>query len=92
LQSHQFCDSICFVLLGLTSLDPPPENGIAINFGTGLDLETFNRQNLSNLHQYNCSEQTAASNQDILSWILKTVVIKKQTKKHNLQRNGEGRG
>jgi hypothetical protein len=35
LQSHQlFCDSICSVLLlRLTSLDPP-ENGIAINFGT----------------------------------------------------------
>jgi hypothetical protein len=28
-------DSLYFVFyLGLTSLDPPPENGIAINFGT----------------------------------------------------------
>jgi hypothetical protein len=36
LSSHQsFCDSLYFVFyLGLTSLDPPPENGIAINFGT----------------------------------------------------------
>jgi hypothetical protein len=25
---------ILFFYLGLTSLDPPPENGIAINFGT----------------------------------------------------------
>ena len=32
---------ILFFYLGLTSLDPPPENGIAINFGTtefGLSL------------------------------------------------------
>jgi hypothetical protein len=38
LSSHQsFCDSLYFVFyLGLTSLDPPPENGIAINFGTGI--------------------------------------------------------
>jgi hypothetical protein len=25
---------VLFFYLGLTSLDPPPENGIAINFGT----------------------------------------------------------
>jgi hypothetical protein len=42
-----FCDSICSILLlRLTSLDPP-ENGIAINFGT----TEFNVQPTEPIHQ-----------------------------------------
>jgi hypothetical protein len=80
LQSHQlFCDSICSVLLlRLTSLDPP-ENGIAINFGTTeFGLATFNRQNPSN--KATAAKQTAASNQDILSQDIEEAVVIKQTK------------
>jgi hypothetical protein len=59
---HQlFCDSILFFYLGLTSLDPPPENGIAINFGTtGLGLATFNRQNPSICTNSNCGKANSS--------------------------------
>jgi hypothetical protein len=81
LQSHQlFCDSICSVLLLRLTSRSPPENGIAINFGTTeFGSATFNRQNPSICTNSNC-KQTAASNQDILSQDIEAVVIK-QTKK-----------
>jgi hypothetical protein len=68
---NHFCDSICFVLfyLGLTSLDPPPENGIAINFGT-TEFGSGNIQPTEPIQSApiaTAAKQAASSNDDILS-------------------------
>jgi hypothetical protein len=72
---------ILFVLfyLGLTSLDPP-ENGIAINFGT----TEFGSGNVQPTEPIQCTskqlQQTAASNQDILSQDIEEAVDKTNQK------------
>jgi hypothetical protein len=74
---------VLFFYLGLTSLDPPPENGIAINFGT-TEFGSGNIQPTEPVQSApitTTAEQIAASNQDILSQDIEEAVVIKQTKK-----------
>jgi hypothetical protein len=77
-----FCDSLYFVFyLGLTSLDPPPENGIAINFGT----TEFGSGNIQPTEPIQSAPQptaakAASSDDEILSQDIETVVIKASKK------------
>jgi hypothetical protein len=79
---NHFCDSLYFVFLFRINLDPPPENGIAINFGT----TEFGSGNIQPYRTYSICSSTylqrkaASSDDEILSQDIEVVVIK-QVKK-----------
>jgi hypothetical protein len=76
-------DSICSVLLlRINFFPPPPENGIAINFGTtGWVWQRSTDRTHQSAPIATAAKQTAASNQDILSQDIEEAVVIKQTKK-----------
>ncbi|GIZ10430.1 energy transducer TonB [Flavobacterium sp. UMI-01] len=74
---------ILFFYLGLTSLDPPPENGIAINFGTtefgsGKIQPT---EAIQSAPQPTAAKQSASNNEEILSQEVEEAVVMKTVKK-----------
>jgi len=72
-----------FIYLGLTSLDPPPENGIAINFGT-TEFGSGNIQPtepVQSAPKPTAAKQATASNDDVLSQDIEEAVVMKQAKK-----------
>ena len=77
---------ILFVLLfylGLTSLDPQPENGIAINFGT-TDFGYRNIQPteaIQSAPKATAAKEAAASKDDVLSQDIEEAVVIKEAKK-----------
>lgn len=73
---------ILFFYLGLTSLDPPPENGIAINFGT-TEFESGDIQPteaIQSAPKETAAQETASSNDDVLSQDIEEAVVIKETK------------
>ena len=74
---------VLFFYLGLTSLDPPPENGIAINFGT-TEFGSGNVQPteaIQSAPKATAAKQATASNDDVLSQDIEEAVVMKQAKK-----------
>lgn len=74
---------VLFLYLGLTSLDPPPENGIAINFGT-TEFGSGNIQPteaIQSAPKATAAKQATASNDDVLSQDIEEAVVMKQAKK-----------
>jgi outer membrane biosynthesis protein TonB len=74
---------ILFLYLGLTSLDPPPENGIAINFGT-TEFGSGNIQPTEPIQSATIAsavKQVASSDEDILSQDTKEAVVIRENKK-----------
>lgn len=74
---------VLFFYLGLTSLDPPPENGIAINFGT-TDSGSGNIQPteaIQSAPKTTAAKQATATDQDVLSQDIEEAVVMKKTKK-----------
>ena len=72
-----------FFYLGLTSLDPPPENGIAVNFGTtdaGFG-EVQPTESIQSAPIATAAKPIAASADDVLSQDLEDAVVLKETKK-----------
>ena len=78
---------ILFFYLGLTSLDPPPENGIAINFGT-TETGSGDIQPTEAIQSAPTptppTTQPVASNEDVLSQDSQEAVVIKPTKKPTL--------
>ncbi|MBG6063066.1 outer membrane biosynthesis protein TonB [Flavobacterium sp. CG_9.1] len=74
---------VLFFYLGLTSLDPPPENGIAINFGTTEygSGEIQPTEPIQSAPKATAAKQAATSDDDILSQDIEEAVVMKQTKK-----------
>ncbi|MCK8141571.1 energy transducer TonB [Flavobacterium sp. I-SCBP12n] len=75
---------ILFFYLGLTSLDPPPENGIAINFGT-TEFGSGNIQPteaIQSAPKAVAAKEAAASNEEILSQDVEEAVVLKEAKKN----------
>jgi outer membrane biosynthesis protein TonB len=74
---------VLFLYLGLTSLDPPPENGIAINFGTtefgSGDIQPT--EAIQSAPKTTAAKQATASNDDVLSQDVEEAVVMKQAKK-----------
>ena len=74
---------VLFFYLGLTSLDPPPENGIAINFGT-TEFGSGNIQPteaIQSAPKAVAAKEAAASNDDVLSQDIEEAVVIKEAKK-----------
>ena len=74
---------VLFFYLGLTSLDPPPENGIAINFGTtefgsGKIQPT---EAIQSAPKAEAAKEAAASNDDVLSQEIEEAIVIKEAKK-----------
>lgn len=74
---------ILFFYLGLTSLDPPPENGIAINFGTtefgsGKIQPT---EAIQSAPKPTAAQPAAATDDDVLSQDTEDAVVMKKAKK-----------
>ncbi len=74
---------LLFLFLGLTYLDPPPENGIAINFGTtetGMgDVQPT--EAIQSAPQPIKSSPSSASNDEVLSQDIEDAVVLKESKK-----------
>ncbi len=74
---------VLFFYLGLTSLDPPPENGIAINFGTtefgSGDVQPT--EAIQSAPKATAAKQAASSEDEILSQDIEEAVVMKQVKK-----------
>lgn len=74
---------VLFFYLGLTSLDPPPENGIAINFGTtefgNGDIQPT--EAIQSAPKATTAKQATASNDDVLSQDIEEAVVMKEAKK-----------
>lgn len=74
---------LLFFFLGLSYLDPPPENGIAINFGTtdvGMgDIQPT--EAIQSAPQPTTAQPTAASEDEVLSQDIEDAVVMKETKK-----------
>lgn len=74
---------ILFFYLGLTSLDPPPENGIAINFGTtefgSGDIQPT--EAIQSAPKETAAQETSSSDDDVLSQDIEEAVVIKETKK-----------
>lgn len=73
---------LCF-FLGLTYLDPPPENGIAINFGT-TETGMGDKQPTEAIQSAptpTASQQAAAAKEDIITQDSEEAVVIKETKK-----------
>ncbi|MGO4771091.1 energy transducer TonB [Flavobacterium sp. W22_SRS_FK3] len=74
---------LLFFYLGLTYMDPPPENGIAINFGT-TEVGSGNIQPteaIQSAPKPTNSQPTAASDDEVLSQDIEEAVVMKETKK-----------
>lgn len=79
---------ILFFYLGLTSLDPPPENGIAINFGT-TEFGSGDKQPteaIQSAPQPTAAQQAASSDDEVLSQDVEDAPVMKQVKKPNLRK------
>ena len=74
---------VLFFYLGLTSLDPPPENGIAVNFGTTEfgSGEIQPTEAIQSAPKAEAAKEAAASNDDILSQDIEEAVVIKEAKK-----------
>jgi outer membrane biosynthesis protein TonB len=74
---------VLFFYLGLTSLDPPPENGIAINFGTTAfgSGEIQPTEAIQSAPKATAAKQAASSEDEILSQNIEEAVVMKQVKK-----------
>ncbi|MGO4821968.1 MULTISPECIES: energy transducer TonB [unclassified Flavobacterium] len=74
---------ILFFYLGLTYLDPPPENGIAINFGTTEfgSGEVQPTEAIQSAPQPTAAKQAASSDDEVLSQDIEEAVVMKQVKK-----------
>ena len=74
---------VLFFYLGLTSLDPPPENGIAINFGTtefgNGDIQPT--EAIQSAPKATAAKQATASNDNVLSQDIEEAVVMKEAKK-----------
>lgn len=74
---------VLFFYLGLTSLDPPPENGIAINFGTtetGMgDIQPTEPIQLA--PQPITAKQATTANDDVLAQDIEEAVVMQKAKK-----------
>ena len=74
---------LLFFYLGLTSMDPPPENGIAINFGTtevgSGDIQPT--EPIQSAPKQTTSQPSAASEDEVLSQDIEEAVVMKETKK-----------
>lgn len=74
---------VLFFYLGLTSLDPPPENGIAINFGTtefgSGDIQPT--EAIQSAPKATAVKQAASSDDEILSQDIEEAVVMKKPKK-----------
>lgn len=74
---------VLFFYLGLTSLDPPPENGIAINFGTTQfgsgDIQPT--EAIQSAPKATAAKQAASSDDEILSQDIEEAVVMKKVKK-----------
>lgn len=74
---------ILFFYLGLTYLDPPPENGIAINFGTtesgSGDIQPT--EPIQSAPKVTAAQPVTASNDDVLSQDIGEAVVMKKAKK-----------
>ncbi|MEC5165699.1 outer membrane biosynthesis protein TonB [Flavobacterium sp. PL11] len=74
---------VLFFYLGLTSLDPPPENGIAINFGT-TEFGSGKIQPTEAIQaapKAEAAKEATASNDDVLSQDIEEAVVIKEAKK-----------
>ncbi|MDR7209124.1 energy transducer TonB [Flavobacterium piscis] len=74
---------LLFFYLGLTYMDPPPENGIAINFGT-TEVGSGNIQpteTIQSAPQPTNSQPTTANNEEVLSQDIEEAVVMKESKK-----------
>ena len=74
---------VLFFYLGLTSLDPPPENGIAVNFGT-TEFGSGNIQPteaIQSAPKAVAAKEAAASNENVLSQDIEEAVVIKEAKK-----------
>lgn len=74
---------ILCLFLGLTYLDPPPENGIAINFGTtetGMG-DKQPTEAIQSAPQQTATQESAAAKEEILSQDIEEAVVIKETKK-----------
>ncbi|MNF24661.1 Gram-negative bacterial tonB protein [compost metagenome] len=74
---------VLFFYLGLTSLDPPPENGIAINFGT-TEFGSGNIQPteaIQSAPKTSAAKQATATDENVLSQDIEEAVVMKKTKK-----------
>lgn len=74
---------LLFFYLGLTSLDPPPENGIAINFGT-TEFGSGNVQPLEPIQSAptpTAAKQAASSDDEVLSQDIEEAVVMKKVNK-----------
>jgi hypothetical protein len=72
---------VLFFYLGLTSLDPPPENGIAINFGTTVWVW---QRSTDRTHPICTNTTTANKQQQVIRIFFQDIeeaVVIKQTKK-----------
>ena len=74
---------ILFFYLGLTSLDPPPENGIAINFGTTEfgNGEIQPTEAIQSAPTPTTAKPTTSSDDDVISQDMEEAVVMKKTKK-----------
>ena len=73
---------LCFFYLGLTYLDPPPENGIAINFGTtetGMG-EIQPTEAIASAPNTAQSTPTTSADDDVLSQDVEEAVVIKKSK------------
>jgi outer membrane biosynthesis protein TonB len=72
-----------FFYLGLTSLDPPPENGIAINFGTTEfgSGEIQPTEAIQSAPTPTAAQPAAATDDDVLSQDTEDAVVMKKAKK-----------
>ncbi|MFQ3173620.1 MAG: outer membrane biosynthesis protein TonB [Flavobacterium sp.] len=74
---------VLFFYLGLTSLDPPPENGIAINFGTtefgSGDIQPT--EAIQSAPKATAAKQAASSDDEVLSQDIEEAIVMKQVKK-----------
>lgn len=74
---------LLFFYLGLTYMDPPPENGIAINFGTtevgSGDIQPT--EPIQSSPQQAPSQPSTASDEEVISQDIEEAVVMKETKK-----------
>lgn len=80
---------LLFFYLGLSYMDPPPENGIAINFGT-TDVGSGDIQpteTIQSAPKPATAPPAAASDDDVLSQDIEEAVVMKETKKEKPTEN-----
>ncbi len=74
---------ILFFYLGLTSLDPPPENGIAINFGTTEfgSGEIQPKEAIQSAPTPTAAKPSRTSDDDVISQEMEDAIVMKKAKK-----------